>query len=435
MTLRNREAVAVLGDRVREYDEVTDEEDMRRHQVSRFNLMWKRAAMLPFYRWWVDKHGLPGELTDIRELAGFPPLSKAVLVENQDLVFEGLDPNLFYTTGGSTGEPTRYPKGEGDYTSMWANTFLGRQWVGLHPGDRYVHIWGHSHLFGQGRQAKRLKIVRLAKDWLAGGLRLDAYDQSEPTLRSYVDKISKFKPRYIIGYTSALRALADIINADKTAIDSSHLRTVVATSETATPGDIRALEEAFGVPVSREYGAAETGLIAHTPSLGAAGFRVAWKSIAANSDRQGLLRLTTLDQRAFPLVNYVLGDRVEFAGPTESILRFDEVLGREKDVVTLRLVDGSMAKLNMISVAQVLKSQAKVRTVQARQETDGQIEVLVSMAPDALLSESFLMDFLREELNRSFSPSINPKSISVRIVDSPLRTNSGKLTLMVPAGL
>lgn len=429
----NKNAVALLHKRVTEYDRILDDSEIRSCQLNSFNSAWARARKLPFYEWWSAQHRLPSRLHSIEGLADFPVLTKKILVDQRDLVFEGLEPANFYTTGGSTGEPTRYPKGAGDYDGVWANSHLGRRWVGIQPGDRYVHIWGHSHLFGQGRQANRIRAVRRAKDWLAGGLRLDAYDQSVSTLQDYVEKILRYNPKFVIGYTSALRALADVILDAEVPLAFRHLQTVVATAETATEEDLRVIQSAFRVPVSLEYGAAETGLIAHTPTMGASGFRVAWQSIAANADEDGLLKVTTLDQREFPLINYVLGDRVEFGGPRESILKFDRVLGREKDIVEVALKNGLFAKLNMISVAQILKSQDGVRTVQAHQASRLHLRVYITTGPGVSVDERYLSNLLAIELHRSFRSPIRTDTLEVRVVNEPIRAKSGKLTLMLPS--
>lgn len=149
-----RSQLAMLNSRKHLYAE-TETGEQQRIRLDKLNETWKRArAASPFYRYWARKHALPARLETLEQIQDFPLLTKNVLREHQDLVFDDGDGEAAYVTGGSTGSPMRYPKGDDEVPDRWVNGFLGRSWIGIEPGDPYLHPWGHSHLFsGARRQA------------------------------------------------------------------------------------------------------------------------------------------------------------------------------------------------------------------------------------------------------------------------------------------
>jgi phenylacetate-CoA ligase len=89
-----------------------------------------------------------------------------------------------------------------------------------------------------------------------------------------------------------------------------------------------------------EYGAVETGLIAHTHPAG--GYRVSWRShlVEAEPSVTGhRIRVTTLGPRCVPLVRYEIGDEIELAEPVAGLAvgvdSFARVIGRCNDYVPL----------------------------------------------------------------------------------------------------
>lgn len=433
MRLRFPDRFKALDQTLQHFKAGLDVIDRQQLQLVRFNQVWHRALSIPFYEKWAAENSLPGSISRIEDLAKFPILTKSTIVDNADLVFRGFDPNNCYTTGGSTGEPAKYPKGPEDAAGLWANTFVARDRSDLRPGDVYVHLWGHSHLFGAGRSAAIRKRLRRIKDYGVGGIRLNAYDQSPSSLRRYLEEIRRVNPKYVIGYASAIRAIADTLLDQDVDYRLSNLSTVIVTSETSTHEDLRIIEKAFCCPVSQEYGTAETGVVASTLSPGLRDLEVHWASFAVNAGHDGAIAITTLDQRGFPLINYSPGDRIETSDDNSSVFRVSKIIGRSKDIVNVSNMNGEVIRVNMIAVAHVLKTVPAIRTVQAVASNDCVLRVLVTAPLGSPKNEEQLASYLAAGLSVGQNSPVDKSSLSVEIVDRPYRSVSGKVTMMIPA--
>ena len=131
-----------------------DRETIERLQVAQFNAVWSYCLSdVPFYQLWAREHDLPYRIDRPSDLAAFPPLTKQVIVERSDEISGGAAVKSWVTTGGSTGEPARYPVGPHEADVTWANMYLGRGWWDIPPFDDHVMLWGHAHLLGTGLKA------------------------------------------------------------------------------------------------------------------------------------------------------------------------------------------------------------------------------------------------------------------------------------------
>ena len=55
-------------------------------------------------------------------------LDKELLISRSAEVFAGGSTKQAYSTGGNTGQPTKFPRGRDESTDRWANNYLGRAW-------------------------------------------------------------------------------------------------------------------------------------------------------------------------------------------------------------------------------------------------------------------------------------------------------------------
>lgn len=422
---RHRELTA----RVELYARPLDAGDVERLQVERFNATWDYCQQLPFYRAWRREHALPERISRTSDVTAFPLLTKQVLVERSDEVFQGGAIRDFYTTGGSTGEPARYPRAGYDLTSMHANSYLGRSWWGIRPMDRHALLWGHSHLFGSGWRGRLAQAKRAGADRLLNIRRMNAYDLTEAALQHDYDVVRRYDPVFLIGYTSAVFKLARHMQAHGLSLPQPRrLAAVVLTAETVSRADAEVISAVFGVPVVIEYGAAETGVVA-TSYGGTWPLRVFWYSFLCLAGPQGDLRLTTLDRRLFPLVNYANNDVVvPDAVEGDSVLSFREVLGRRQDVVVLRTAAGHRLELSAILPVHVLKSFPGILSIQFRQRDD-LLEVFVQA--DRPLDLDEVTAFFGRELAKDH-PDVDPRSYRVEQVDEQVTTVAGKHALFRP---
>jgi|GEM_PF-1357007 len=410
-----------------EYASFRNDNEKRAYQLAKFNEIWSEAIRTPFYRFWAEKHGLPGDISTLEELAKFPELTKADILENFELIDFSAGRGPYIQTGGSTGAPVKIPRSSIEDADTYARAFLGKVNAGLLPGDRYAHLWGHSFLFGSGRGRAVRLAVRMAKDWFAGGVRLSAYDYSEPAVVDQSEVIKRKNPSYIIGYVSAVARVARVFaQGSETSKPVRALKAVIVTSETITTSDKRVIEEGFGVPCLVEYGCAEAGVLAHS-SLQDSRLSTYWRSLIISADAAGRARITTLSPRGFPLVNYALNDRLAEIQSEASVLKFGHVEGRAQDVLSLQLAGGAKVELGARLLVHSLKVIPEVVTVQyAQVGLDTDVFVTLSRKIDVRDLTAKLIADLRTEFGEFASDRIR-----IRELRAPVASKSGKLTIAV----
>jgi phenylacetate-coenzyme A ligase PaaK-like adenylate-forming protein len=398
-------------------------------QTKRFNQVWGNAlANSPFYRQWAKRNNLPAEISYIEDLHLFPVLTKKEINDHHQSLVDG-EVTSFYVTGGSTGEPTKFPKSKAEQTLKYANRIITYGWIGLEPGDRYVHLWGHSHLFGQGHLAELRRKMRTTKDWVIGGHRLSAYQQSSSDIEKWVAAIERVNPKFIIGYTSALVNLARTVEQNGWTLYAPNLTQIVVTAETITPSERSMIEETLGVPVFIEYGAVEAGIIAHSRRIHGDTLQFLWGSLAGNIDDTSSLRITTLDPRLFPLINYDLGDTVEGVNNSEQVLSLQRVLGRTRDRLFLRYSDGTSGFINMLAIVQPLNDLGTLDTIQAAQSGTDTAEIYLTSRHQIDLDATKTK--LLQELKKA-NIYLAPSSVTFKQLVEPVRSLAGKTNLVIP---
>lgn len=409
--------------------------DIEDLQVRRFNAVWGYCLdELPFYRAWADEWNLPSRIENLSELAGFPVLTKSVIVERADEVFRTSDGGtvpLAYSTGGTAGTPARYPRGVEEASALYANTYVGRSWWGIHPFDSYVHVWGHAHLFGAGGLSRLVqKYKRRVLDRLVNATRVNAYDMTTTALESHLQVLLRRNPRYLIGYTSAIFKLARHAEMRTHSLSKlTKLQAVVVTAETVTAADVEVITRVFGVPVVIEYGAAETGVIA-TSRGGSLPLQVLWNSFVIRvDDSAGDITVTTIDDRRFPLINYAIGDRAEGGDRVlGNALTLGAVVGRAKDMVRVSTQDREQLELSAILPVHLLKSESAITAVQLRQEDNGSLRIFLSASEQ--LDLDAVAEVFRDRL-RIDHPTFDPQSVSFEQLSEPVLTKAGKQALFI----
>ena len=155
----------------------------------------KAYSEIPFYKMWKEKYNLPEKILSIEELNNFPVLTKKEIQQNSELIFSHLKDYQTTSTGGSTGEPTKFPYIKSEMEYNYATNYLARSWWGFEPLDKVLLFWGHSHLFGNGVKGKINQYKRVMLDLLINTKRLNAYDMSFNTIGKYVKELNSYKTK------------------------------------------------------------------------------------------------------------------------------------------------------------------------------------------------------------------------------------------------
>jgi phenylacetate-CoA ligase len=399
-------------------------------QLALLNDEWRRIlARVPHYR---DLHragALPetfGSLEEYRASVA-PTTRAAVQQELERRTCDDRPPDAVRMTGGSTSRPVRIPAWGDEGRDAALAPWLGRSWYGVSPADPLFTIWGHGHLLGGGLRGRLAGLRRAGADRLLGYRRFPAYDLRHEALRRAADALLRFRPRWLVGYSVALDLFARA-NADRAAeLRGLGLAMVAATAESfPDPGSAARLSELFGAPVAMEYGAVETGVVAHTHPQG--GFRVFWNSYLVDAERTASgrheVRITSLYPRSFPLVRYEIGDEIELDDPSVTravgLDRFARVVGRCNDYVPLG--DGSL--IHSEAFSHIMRSCPEVRAFQVAHGGSG---ISIRYVADRPLSAE-RTEQLRQRLAR-IHPGLRPARLER--VDALPQTVAGKTRMVV----
>lgn len=388
--LRARRLRDEIGTRAAGYAGPGSEPERLAWQLQQLNQTWQRSLeRVPFYRELQRQENLPSRFESLAHFAeSVPPVDKRTLQERgAELVDPARPPDFVRMTGGSTAEPVQIPAWSSELGATAPDQWLGRSWYGIRPDSKLFMLWGHSHLLGTGLRGWLNGRRRAVSDRLLGYQRFSAYDLRPEAMRRAAEALLRFRPDYVIGYSVALDAFARVVSDRRPALRALGLKAVVATAESFPSEQSPALlEDCFGCPVAMEYGAVETGLVAHTHPEG--GFRVFWRSYLvelAGAATTGPLRLTALYPRCVPLFRYDIGDEAEIDAAdlgSVGLTRLRRVLGRCNDFV--RLDDGTQVHSEAFSHA--VRPSACVRAYQVVSE-GGRLRLAFTAASELPESE------------------------------------------------
>jgi phenylacetate-CoA ligase len=413
-----------LLERKRElYSSVTDPSEIHAFQMRAVNLQWRSAlAKYSFYRQWKSDHSLPDQIESLAQLAEFPILQKIDLLKHAEKIERETTPCRWATTGGSSGQPVRFPLSSTDLNEFYANSYLGRSWWNINPFSPIFMLWGHSHLFGTGVGGRLRQWQRRINDYIIGTTRLNAYRLNEEDIKIYYTAINHEPEASIIAYASAFSKILDYIEEQDLAPVYSSRRRILLTSEYIFPQDVQRIRKFFGIEPIIEYGAAETGVIA-TSDSNAGCLRVMWDSFVCQQTADNELVLTTLWNRHFPLFRYAIGDRVRHSeASSDSILFLSEVLGRSNDTLKLPLKSGKSVKVHSEFFTHIIKSLPNVQSFLIV-ETGEKIIVKLMLRGNTNLHSS--RQLVLQKIRREFS-EVQEDSIIFEPLDEEVRTIAGK---------
>jgi phenylacetate-CoA ligase len=418
---RERRLVPLLDAAAAVYEE--SDTDVAQRQLEKFAATWRRiSSQVPYFEELVRRNAAPREIRDWDDLRALPVMTRRDL---QHELEQRMDPSLpvarWSASGGSTGEPVRVPRAAPELVTTALPLWLGRRFYGIRPGDRMFHLWGHSHLFGQGPMRHWRRFERGLKNRLLGYRRFSAYNLTPERLAAATEAILRMSPDYIVGYSRSLALLARHNEHRRAAFRDCRMKAVIATTEAfLDEEDADAVAAVFGCPVAMEYGANEVGVMAYThPADGR--YRVFWddyllETVPGEGGQTELL-VTCLFPRAVPLVRYAIGDSVRGCSTSGGgITGFASVLGRDHDL--LEMEPG--VRLHSEALTHCLVAQPGVLGAQVVQEQDASVTF-------NLLCDNPLGDRQQEVLRRDLG-TLHPMlaNSTIRFVDHLEQTPAGK---------
>jgi len=291
-------------------------------------LLRHAAATVPYYR----KLGLDSAALDGADaLAAFPFLTKREVQESEeDLISDAFDRRTLHTsrTSGSTGQPTVTYFDRRAWLLTKQALKLRRTLLDLGRPPYRVLIIGEERLDGSERGRP-----------LVGSLRASIHDGID----AHLDAFSSFRPTGVYGSPSWLLELAQ--EAKRRGVRPPRARVVWTSSEVLTTGARAEIAEMLGGKVHDVYGSTEFKEVASECRFGR--MHVNFEStfvevVDADAEGRGAIALTSLVNRAMPLIRYRIGDLGKL---TEGVCEcgssapwLEQLAGRETEL--LELPDG-----------------------------------------------------------------------------------------------
>ena len=387
---------------------------------------------VPYYHRVFEERGLvPGDIQTPGDLALLPFLTKEIVQANlADLKARNYPEAAFeyVRTSGSTGTPMGFYYERGvSRAKEWA--FMKTQWdrVGYCFGDRCVILRGHVvDGASSGTYWRRALFGR----WLI----MSSHQMTEETLPAYIDRIRKFRPRFIHAYPSTAVILARYMR-EHGIEPFPTVKAVLCGSENLYPWQRSLLEEAFGCRVFSWYGNSEQTVLAGECEESTHYHIFPEYSIVELIGRDGLpvegpgamgeVVATNLTNFVCPLIRYRTMDLAVAAGNPCTCGRSYPLLERVEGRVQDFIVTGKGDLLSGIAMNIDTDAFDNVKQFQFYQEKVG--EVILNIVRKPSFSEQDA-EYLYREVSRSCGDDV---TIAIRYVDDIPLTARGKYRYFV----
>lgn len=375
---------------------------------------------IDFYEKLYLSAGVPRDsISDLSDLSRLPLLERSNLQADPRAVIADNAPSKLEEgrTGGSTGEPARIYLDSAAISTRIAMLARARRWWGIDIGDPQVYLWGHYRMFDRSLSGRINASLKVWKDAIQNRRWVSAYDMSDKQMLDYYKVIKDFRPKLLLGYTSALYGMAGFFRREGLDASSLGIRAVITTSEVLYDWQKALLEEMFGAAVANEYGAVETGNIAYTCPDGK--FHLADDNVYVEivdsdgnpTDGVGEIVCTQLRNLSAPLIRHRTGDVGKVSNEPCSCGRNLRVLesmdGRALDLLVLP--QGGYASPHL--VLQILESVPSVTKMQIIQNDLESLDVSVVIQGEwGDDNENYIRSHVRRRFGDEVTVNINQVS-------------------------
>ncbi|WP_292522487.1 phenylacetate--CoA ligase family protein [Methanoculleus sp.] len=408
-------------------------EELAAYQAQALSRLLEHAyEHVPYYRRVFRERGLvPADIATPADLALLPFLTKEIIQANlPDLKARNYPESAFeyVTTGGSTGIPVGfyYEKGV-SRAREWA--FMKTQWdrVGYRFTDRCVVLRGY--VVGSAKENVYWKKTLLGR-WLL----MSSHHMTDETLPAYIDRIRKFRPRFIQAYPSMAVILARyMVEHDIKPFPT--VKAVLCGSENLYPWQRSLITEAFGCRVFSWYGNSEQTVLAGEceesthyhifPEYGIVELIGRDGRPVTTPGETGEVVTTGLINPIFPFIRYrtmdaaILGDGPCSCGRPYPLL--DTVEGRLQEYIVTK--DNRFISMTAVNMHSGVFD--NVAQFQFYQQQEG--EVLMRIVKRPGYTEEDTEQILRE-LGKKFEGGVD---VTIRFVGEIPRTRRGKYQFLI----
>jgi phenylacetate-CoA ligase len=238
----------------------------------RLGLLLKHAGEnVPYYMDHCRKHGLkPDDLRTIDDLQQLPILAKSDYRQCEpEALYAGNVPSSLRVpraTSGSTGEPFQFSLDRRALPIIFASHLFYDSWYGFEPFDRYIRIIAPpapqaplpstASTSVKLRRAVTTQLQNLYESWTQEKISL--WEFNSEGAENIWRRIEAFRPKFVMGYTSTLAAIADDLLRRDLKL-TRPVEGVITIAETLSPNRKRLIETYFNAPIINRYGLREFG--------------------------------------------------------------------------------------------------------------------------------------------------------------------------------
>lgn len=206
-------------------------------------------------------------------------------------------------TTGSTGKITELYWDNDDYNA--SNLTLWRlryKWYGILPTSKKVVF--NSMIYNGSRLSFPAKVKYYNNRKVLG---FSKFEMNDTDLAVYLEEMQAFQPEWMLVQTSVLLRLMDFLKKHKLVLPSS-IKYIELNGELTLPSVRKQFEEFFDITIADMYGAIEVNAIAFECPMHH--MHVLTKNVFVETNDNNDILVTSLHNRAVPLIRYSVGDKV-----------------------------------------------------------------------------------------------------------------------------
>lgn len=310
---------------------------------------WEHSS---YYRAVFERAGITEEQLDTLPLSCFPTIDKQALLEHFDELVTVSDlkqENLREFDAGEAADRKPY---QGKYHVVHSSGSTGKPGYFVYDEDAWSQmllgiiraaLWGMSMPQILGLLMKRPRIVYIAAtdgryggamavgDGIDGVGAKQMYLDIKTPVAEWIRQIREFQPNIVIGYPSAIKILAQLMENGEVGLDAER---VISCGEPLGTSLRTYLEKIFRTQVVNFYGSSES--LAFGVETNPKDGMLLFDDMNVIEVENGVMYLTCLYNYAQPLIRYRLSDRLTLKAPEGGELPFTRavgLLGRNEDVL------------------------------------------------------------------------------------------------------
>jgi phenylacetate-CoA ligase len=331
------------------------------------------------------------------------------------------------STGGSTGEPTRFFHDTKMLRASQAALYYAREQMGWKPGMPIVIVWGSERDIGRETATWKPRLnSQLRNEYL-----LDGYRLTDQTIDQVLDIVRRRAPVAVYGFTSMLEFVAQAILNRNAALPPGQIAAAWNGGEMLFQEQKDVFLRAFGHPLLNTYGGRELSVMAcQTSESGHLEVLRPWLFLEIVNDEgrpaapgeTGRLIWTSTICRGTPFLRYDIGDLGTYAsdGLTESgISAIEELHGRVAGL--LELPDGR--KISSLYWNHLFKEISAVKQFQVILRSSGHLDIL--LRGEGISNEQ------EQQLRTVLRGFLGPVPVQLTWVDEIPRSPQGKLIQVI----